>query len=305
MSNFCGKCGSRLDSNTGLCPKCDIISNGKSGKRKGLIIVVLAVIILSIVWRVSYPKDYLSSAHLFQAHTWEEANCTKAATCRSCGVTKGDPLGHIVGEVEKTEDIINAEIQSVQHCESCGIVVKESSESILSFLDNDEFGMTPNQFMERYYSILKEASPNANKLKYEAKSAIYNSNTNDEKLMYQIVYDGEIIAHLYCYDKANEMISFNEKDNVHFWCVILRVPIESGESSHIALNVYDSLMATCDPNFLADEREQYVTQWSIWLGETLTKDGSLLYQAKNNILYREEVVPQNDGNFFYFPPMQP
>lgn len=300
MNKFCGKCGGRLDSTTGLCPKCDITIKGRSGKRKVLITVVLTLTALGIAWGVSYPKGFLSRDHLFQAHTWKEANCTEAATCRFCGATSGDALGHIAGDVEITEDIVNAEIRSVQHCENCGTVVKKSSKQILSFLGNDEFEMTPDQFMERYYSILKEASPNASKLKYETKSALYNSNTNDEKLMYQIDYDGELVAHLYFYDRTNEMIRFDEKDNTHFWCVVFRVPIESGESSYIALNVYDSLMAACDPNFSADEREQYVNHWSIWLGKTLTKDGNLLYQAKNNILYREEVVPQNDGNFFYF-----
>lgn len=291
----CKNCGQRNPKDARYCGYCqhELKAEGMStGTVKigvlaaGLALVVLLLVLAILLWPCR--------------HEWEEANCTEAATCRSCGVTKGDPLGHIVGEVEKTEDIINAEILLVQHCENCGTVVKESCESIRSFLGNDEFGMIPDQFMERYHSILKKVLPNGNKLKFEAKVAIYNNDTNDEKLMYQIDYDDKTIAYLYCYDKANEMISFNEKDKSNIWCVVLRVPIESGESSYIALNVYDSLMAACDPNFPADEREQYVTQWSIWLSETLTKDGCLLFQTKNNILYREEVVSQNDGNFFYF-----
>lgn len=37
------------------------------------------------------------------AHTWEEATCTKAKTCSVCGLTEGSPLGHDWKEATCTE----------------------------------------------------------------------------------------------------------------------------------------------------------------------------------------------------------
>ena len=50
MSKFCGKCGSKLDEKTGLCPNCDLIrfnqnsgkaENQKPGKKLVLKIIVI------------------------------------------------------------------------------------------------------------------------------------------------------------------------------------------------------------------------------------------------------------------------
>lgn len=50
MANFCGKCGSRLDAKTGLCPKCS-----RKNPRKGLVfLLVLIPLLAGIVCTFSY-----------------------------------------------------------------------------------------------------------------------------------------------------------------------------------------------------------------------------------------------------------
>lgn len=298
MNNFCGQCGSRLDPKTGLCPKCE---KKRSGKWKAVLFPMLAIIAIMCIACVSlYPKGYFSSAHFFRPHTWQEATCEDPATCKYCGETRGDALGHLAGDPFVTEDIVNAEIRTTRICENCGETLEESSEPILSFLGDGKFNFTPDQLMERFFSDLKEASPDSSKMAYTAQSAVYNGNTADEKLMYQITYGDDAIAYLYCYDQSSEMIRFQDRDKANIWCVVLRVPFEDDNSVAISLNACDSLMAASDPAFSADEREEYVNRWVSWSNDTITNEGCLLYQAKDGILYREEVVAQNDGDFFYY-----
>lgn len=66
MSKFCGKCGSKLDEKTGLCPNCDLIrfnqnsgkaENQKPGKKLVLkIIVIIAVLIAAVA--TFFSLDY-------------------------------------------------------------------------------------------------------------------------------------------------------------------------------------------------------------------------------------------------------
>lgn len=57
MEKYCGKCGTKLDEETGLCPKCDskALEQSEPAGRKGIVIVVLAVLLIgvaAVLWLV-------------------------------------------------------------------------------------------------------------------------------------------------------------------------------------------------------------------------------------------------------------
>lgn len=299
MNEVCDKCGNPLESNTGLCPCCDR-KNAQGKRKKGGIAVLMVMILLCAVCVFLYSMGYLPNEHLFRPHAWQEATCTLPAGCKDCGKTKGTAPGHSAGEETVIEDIVNAQIRTEQACVSCGEVLATSSEQIGSFLGDNEFLMTADQFVERYITIFKDRSPEPDKVAYEASAIMKNSHSEEKNLMYQITYYGDAVACLYCYDQANELIPFDDRNTAHVWRFVLRAPIVNDDSVVIGLNLCDSLMAACDPVFSDDEREQYVSNWSVWFNETLSRDGGQIYQAKNNVLYREEIMPEADGNFFYF-----
>lgn len=70
MANFCGKCGSRLDRDTGLCPRCDREKIARRKARKRVIsrswpaaVVVLAVIILlGLATKLCYDALFWNAA---------------------------------------------------------------------------------------------------------------------------------------------------------------------------------------------------------------------------------------------------
>ena len=46
MAKYCGKCGSKLDEKTGLCPQCDDINPKQHKSRKGIMISIVLLIIV-------------------------------------------------------------------------------------------------------------------------------------------------------------------------------------------------------------------------------------------------------------------
>lgn len=308
MANFCGNCGSRLDPESGLCPQCNkeairerIVTTTVRKSRKGIIIVatIVAILILGALCAFFYPQGFFSPDHPFKAHIWKDATCEAPSVCEICDMTKGEALGHNPREPEIIKDILAAEIRTVETCDNCGKVLDSSSEPISTFLGDKEFALTPDQFVERYISILKGTLKDPSKVRYESREATYENDTTDDKLMYQIFYDGELWALLYCYDRNDELLSYGQKDKSHFWSVTLRAVANDEASLDDAFGLYEVLLGACDPLFPEEEKIQFSNKWEMWLRQATTTSGNRLLQSKNHILFMTELHPQGDGIYFY------
>ena len=128
MENFCGKCGSKLDPQTGLCPKCStgqIPEGAKQVRQSGnsnrpmhfLKWMLIAIAFLAIAAGIMYCLAYFGVVNLTGLpglpcqHEWVEATCTTPRTCSLCGETDGEPLGH---------SWKNADCTTPRTCSLCG-----------------------------------------------------------------------------------------------------------------------------------------------------------------------------------------
>lgn len=83
-------------------------------------------------------------------HEWEEATCTVPKTCQRCGKTEGEPLGHQPGSWTTEVDYVDATSKEIRECEKCGEVVDTRNEKeITSFLGDGKFSISPKGFIDR------------------------------------------------------------------------------------------------------------------------------------------------------------
>lgn len=83
-------------------------------------------------------------------HEWEEATCTAPETCQRCGRTEGKPLGHQPGSWTKEVDYVDATSKEIRKCERCEEVVDtRNEEEITSFVGDGMFSISPKGFIER------------------------------------------------------------------------------------------------------------------------------------------------------------
>ena len=111
-------------------------------KRAAIAAAVAVVIIFSLP--MMFPQ-------LFCTHKlWANATCTSPRTCKSCGKTEGEPLGHQPGSWTTEVDYVDATSKEIRECEKCGEVVDTRNEKeITSFLGDGKFSISPKGFIER------------------------------------------------------------------------------------------------------------------------------------------------------------
>lgn len=79
---------------TVVLPDSYNVGRKQKQKKKSKVGWVIALVLLLVVGAVAFFM--LGDPHL--VCDWTEANCTDPQTCRVCGKTKGQPLGHVWGE---------------------------------------------------------------------------------------------------------------------------------------------------------------------------------------------------------------
>lgn len=98
-------------------------------------------------------------------HEWEEATCTTPETCQRCGKTEGKPLGHQPGAWTTEVDYVDATSKEIRECEKCGEVVDTRNEKeITSFLGDGMFSISPKGFIERLNEEFSDL-PNCSSMK--------------------------------------------------------------------------------------------------------------------------------------------
>lgn len=196
MANFCGKCGTKLDPQTNLCPKCVADKTSHDSENKDvswypgrfiklfLIVIAVFIIILSAAYGLSrrnvirlpsflclheWQNATCISAKTCRLcgktcgealdHDWKPATCTIMQTCRVCGATKGVPLGHTI-ETEVENNILHAQRHIKETCLTCGAVLKDAEQPLDSFIEDDLFVFSPQEFIDRVEYYAKQSYPN-------------------------------------------------------------------------------------------------------------------------------------------------
>lgn len=95
-------------------------------------------------------------------HEWEEATCSSPKTCKRCGEEEGEALGHEPGEWTHVDDYVKAVSKDVQKCTRCGELISEKNKSSMtSFVGNEKFSISAHDYTERLnnaFSDIKGAS---------------------------------------------------------------------------------------------------------------------------------------------------
>ena len=188
MKYFCGKCGSPLDPETGLCPKCDSRQSSKGSSKRTFIVILSIILILAAALAAVYGCSHFDiiqlpsflCLHEWQSatctapktcglcgimegkpleHDWQAATCTTMQSCRVCGATKGVPLGHTPGQWDETVDVLNASRHQERTCTVCGTVLHTDDVPLTTLIRDDLFLFSPQEFIERFAYFAKQSSP--------------------------------------------------------------------------------------------------------------------------------------------------
>lgn len=290
MANFCGKCGTKLDKQTGLCPKCNRnrISKGSEQNntmgnsvwiKRSILIVLLFVLICTVYILGNFDTAKLFGflcSHEWQAatctspqtcnlcgetegeplgHDWNAATCTTMQACRVCKATKGVPLGHTPGDWSESSDILQAKRHQERTCSVCGSVMETKEQALDSFSDGKLFIFTPREFIERLEHFAKEYYPN---FQYEIDSI--QADSVDNVLAIRIYLDESHSTEYYLFfnDANGSKITKTDLDTDNILCVSLEkmniIDLDSG----VNLEVIDGDLArafyqTCDPIISEDD----------------------------------------------------
>lgn len=257
MANFCGKCGSRLDLDTGCCsnPQCEDYREPKKKRipRRLVILPILTLLmLLGLIWELCYFD--LIEVPFFQCrHEWEDANCTEAKNCLKCEETEGIALGHTPGKTETTYDIVDCEAVRKTLCDRCKQCIYSESSPLETFSVNKLFVFSPEEFMNRMTSIVKHTYP---KFCYEI--------DNTQEFLYVHLYfdDSDTSEYLLeFFDAESQPFNNEEFQKAGIWCVCLQrlSPIEKDtEYKPIDPAVLEVFSQSCDP--IMTEEDLYTLQ---------------------------------------------
>lgn len=231
IAKFCGKCGTRLDSNTGTCPnrncseyvvlkKTDGRDSKKSPKRPLVIAIAVAVIALIcylawMFWPCSHEWTEATCSTRktcklcgetegeTRAHAWVAATCTAPRTCKLCGMTLGTRLYHTNSIQERYTNIQDRTMMSVIVCSQCGKQLDIETETLSSFVQYDLFVFTPREFIEYFATIAEKTVANFSYSIDESSSGLIIS-----------LNDGEYTVSMTFFDRNAKTIADLDAHNV-------------------------------------------------------------------------------------------
>lgn len=283
MANFCGKCGSRLDPDTGRCSNLQCEDHGKGKRKKPLRRVLLPMVTLLMLLGLILGLDYLEFVEvpLFPCrHEWEEANCTEAKHCLKCGLTEGTALGHTPGKKEIKYDFVACKVFQKTICDRCNQHIYSKQKSMESFTVNELFVFSPEDYLQRMEAIAREKYPEFH----------YEIDNTQEFLYVHLYLDDSDISECYLafFDGESQPFRREEVQKSGIWCVCLQKmsPFtkeeDYGPVDPVLLGVFSQ---SCDP--LMTEADIYtlqlmqMTTFANWLE---FKEQSGTYE-KNEIFY--------------------
>lgn len=267
MANFCGKCGSGLDLDTGCCsnPQCEDYREPKKKIPRRLVVlpILTLLMLLGLIWELHYFD--LIEVPFFQCrHEWEEASCTEAKHCLKCGSTEGTALGHTPGKPETEYDFVESKAFQKTICDRCKQCIFSKQQSMESFSVNELFVFSPEDFLQRMSAIAIEVYP----------AFHYEIDVTQESLYVHLYLDDSDISEYYLafFDAESQPFNREEFQKSGIWCVCLQrmSPItkeaDYGPVDPVLLGIFSQ---SCDPNMTEEDlytlQLMQMTTFANWL----------------------------------------
>lgn len=213
-------------------------------------------------------------------HDWQEATCTAPKTCARCGRTKGEALDHIPGEEVETLDVINAKYHREKCCTVCGSFLEQEDTDLDSFLtDESTFLFSPNQFLERFSTIVKEYYPN---FSYSVEEVISGT-----MVFLDWGIGEDYSTHLIFHHADTSAYTLSEYDDPGVFCIAF---LAYGVLESIPMYLEDDMLfaiaLAADPLFADDDLDLLLYAKYVSLVNPSEGDDTLGYWAKHEMLYQ-------------------
>lgn len=292
MAKFCSSCGAKLDKGTGLCPRCDkaLISDARSQRKKRMKRVRFYALMVSFVFLFFL---------LFMMYDPAPEPLPQPEADTALSAATGCAWKHQPGDPEVTQDMVTASVITTVRCTACGEVISQSTEKMETFLDGEQFTLTPEQFKDRMIAIVRDNAPNTSRVVCK-EGAAEDSAAQNALLVYRILYDDEDICEFRCYDNTGSLINVSKKDSEPVCSVTFCVPYTREDSFATAQNMLNAMMGACDPLLSEQEREAFVLRGAQWIEDCSADGWTSFLGAKNGILYlMDRVTAQNGSPYIY------
>lgn len=206
-------------------------------------------------------------------HEWTEATCTEPKTCSKCGETKGEALGHDENSQEYSKiDNVNATITYETKCSRCNEILDSREEDIKSFIKNNSFNLTPNEFSERIDDQLDGMSDN---------TLVAKTTDNDSGDFIVAIGDStsnKAVAAFMFNQNSSSFVSYDNRDNSGFQGV-LGMLYDDDSLARVLL----STVLTFDPSLSFNEGKDIAT--SIFKRSSYIKNGITYVVTRSNGSY--------------------
>lgn len=250
MANFCGKCGSRLDSDTGACPNpsCEeykapennVPEKPKFYWRFIILPVMTLLMLVGLIWELNY-FGIIDISSIICLHEWQPATCIEETFCLKCGKIDGQPLGHVSDTAHEEIDIINGEARSAVVCSRCSEVISTTSEKLDSFVKDNCYIFSVHEFLERLKC----------KVQLSYKNVSYECSSSEFGLMVEFYYGGGNKAILTFLHPDMSAVMGDEIYEKNVYCVSMAFLSYEDDSEEPFC--FDQLFMSCDPKITEDE----------------------------------------------------
>lgn len=164
-----------------------------TNKQLALLVTIALVLVCAIALVPSLAAEPNSSAtlNIFHTHKWKKATCTKPKTCKECGATEGNPLGHKLEDWKDDGfDSTFSERVYVKTCSRCEKTIEKKTEKVTSFLENEKLTICPDTYSKVFEKRLRELNDSDFTVheEYDYKLTVYSINDSNDEMAGQLSF---------------------------------------------------------------------------------------------------------------------
>lgn len=300
---FCHHCGKKNDASSNFCCWCgaNLAMNTKTNKSRKkkpgktvlrILIIALIAVFLSafLISRICFHEWTEATCEQSRTcskcgktegdalgHDWADATCTVAQRCKTCSAVKGVPLGHTPGEESRQMDPDSGSYRLLQYCTLCHNQVADRQLKLESFVENDRFILSPQDFLDRMSALARESFPDfhyefgAERGTFMVHLFLTNTAGPDGTLLFMT--------------KESEAIAQEDFSEPGVWCFSLT---DTGSSDQLGVvlssDIMQLLFLACDP-LLTEEDLAYIIPMKLGAALNSTEGNPFGYIKKNELLY--------------------